>query len=190
MQCLSPAENPPPRAGGRGDGARAAGGGMREARYATQTGKERLQHPPARPAHIIDAGAPASPVRMPAVAATDQRRRGDARSRASSAGFGHPEAIARRNRATGVQAAGSTLWPPNRADFGHPEVIARRACATGAQAARRHRGEVGARRRSWMTAPSAGRARADQGCWRPSARQRSRRRTTGGGRRNGPRPGA
>jgi hypothetical protein len=97
---------------------------------------------------------PRIPIRTPAVAATD-------------AGGGMRDG--RRHR-----AARSALWPRDPADFGYPVVIPRRTCATCVLAARRRSGEVAARRRSWMTAPSALRAS-------PSARRRSRRRAAGAG---------
>jgi hypothetical protein len=56
-------------------------------------------------------------------------------------------AVCRGERA---ENAGRSRASPT--DCGHPEVIARCNCAMDVQAARRHPGEVAARRRSWMLA--------------------------------------
>jgi len=129
-----PAVHPHPHAGGRGDG---------QGRLA------------AEPAVGVRSWAP--------------RRRSSAASRPAAAGAATRWCV-RAARRPAIRA-------PRRADFGHPEDIARRTRATGVQAARWHHGGVAARRRSRVTGtkivhhpptdahtPSArGRSRTDSG---------------------------
>lgn len=92
------------------------------------------------------------PIRPPVVAATGRGRR------EGGTGGLTPELAAGIGRAKRVT-------PPNR----HPAVIPRPNRATGAQAARRHPGDVAARRRSGIAAPST------QHASHPSAGPRPRR---------------
>jgi hypothetical protein len=103
-----PAVHPHPHAGGRGDG---------QGRLA------------AEPAVGVRSWAP--------------RRRSSAASRPAAAGAATRWCV-RAARRPAIRA-------PRRADFGHPEDIARRTRATGVQAARWHHGGVAARRRSRVT---------------------------------------
>jgi len=142
------------RAGSRGAGPRAAGAGN----WRLGAGcAMRMQ--PTDAAQIVATGA-LRPPRTPSA------RRRSRRRTTGGAGAG----TGRRHR-----AARSALCHPTRASGS----VVRSTCATGVQAARRHPGEVAARRRSRMPAPSARHAP-------PSARRRARRRTTGGGRPRGP----
>ena len=94
--------------------------------------RRRGHPPPTGPVQTIDA-APSCPSRIPI---RPPGGRGDG-PRAAGAGTGRWH-----------RAAVSALRQPDPADFGHPEFTARRNRATGVQAACRRPGEVGARRRS------------------------------------------
>ncbi len=179
-----PAVHPHPHAGGRGDGPPAVRCWMRVMATRRRGLRASGGDHPAQPRHgragaraarrHAEAGrepagmdaAPSAPPRPPPPAAPDHGRRA-------------------AERAGGHQAARSVLCHSTRP----PGSIARRTCATGVHAARRHPGEVSARRRPGGSrrpgAPSADRPRANH----PRGRFRRAPPSARGGRDEGPRGG-
>jgi hypothetical protein len=190
--------HPHPPAGGRGDGPRAAGAGTGRRKSFRRTSATGVPAARRRPGEVAARRTLVDAARLANGAPLTCRPRADH-------GRGRPPRRAHPIRAPGGRGDGPRAGESGRRDaryatqLGQPEAVGRRNCANG-------RGGTWLRLRIPVNdAPSADRHRADRGCRSsrparirrptpcivrhlpvahiPSARRRSRRRTTGGAKR-------